>query len=128
MLKRTEVRIIETQTSVRGFPNMQVKQSRLNNTIAKTIITNTATFIDRNFDFKLGEVNTHLKQMPLKQLDIFANQSFQKQYSIIVTMVNDEQFHGKLIKRINQNKYILKINNSFFKIVQLEQIKSINLV
>ncbi|KRK79975.1 hypothetical protein [Companilactobacillus nodensis] len=107
---------------------MQVKQSRLNNTIAKTIITNTATFIDRNFDFKLGEVNTHLKQMPLKQLDIFANQSFQKQYSIIVTMVNDEQFHGKLIKRINQNKYILKINNSFFKIVQLEQIKSINLV
>ncbi len=128
MLKRTEVRIIETQTSVRGVPNMQVKQSHLNNTIAKTIITNTATFIDRNFDFKLGEVNTHLKQMPLKQLDIFANQSFQKQYSIIVTMVNDEQFHGKLIKRINQNKYILKINNSFFKIVQLEQIKSINLI
>ncbi|WP_334328475.1 hypothetical protein [Companilactobacillus sp. HBUAS59699] len=107
---------------------MQVKQSHINNTLAKAIISNTATFIDRNFDFKLGEVATHLKQMPLKQLDIFARQSLQKQYSIIVTMVNDEQFHGKLIKRINQNKYILKVNNSFFKIVELSQIKSINLI
>ncbi|WP_125565095.1 hypothetical protein [Companilactobacillus insicii] len=107
---------------------MQVKQSHINNTLAKTIISSTATFIDRNFDFKIGRTASQLKQMPLKQLDIFARQSLQKQYSIIVTMVNDEQFHGKLIRRINKNKYILKVNNSFFKIIELSQIKSINLI
>ena len=84
---------------------MQVKQSHLNNTLAQTIINNTATFIDRNFDFKLGNINSNnLIQMPHKQLDIFAEQSFHKQYFIIVTMVNDEQFDGKLIKRINKKK------------------------
>jgi len=108
---------------------MQVKQSHLNNTLAQTIINNTATFIDRNFDFKLGTINSNnLIQMPHKQLDFFAEQSFQNQYFIIVTMVNDEQFDGKLIKRINKNKYVLKSSNSFYKIIELAQIKSINLV
>ncbi|USQ69684.1 hypothetical protein M5C72_05560 [Companilactobacillus allii] len=112
---------------------MQVKQSHLNNTLAQTIISNTATFIDNNFDFKLGNITNNvysntLKQMPHKQLNIFAKQSFQKQYFIIVTMVNDEQFEGKLIRCINENKYVLKINSSFYKIVELNQIRSINLV
>lgn len=116
-----------------GALKMQVKQSHLNNTLAQTIISNTATFIDNNFDFKLGNINDNLhsstlRQMPHKQLNVFARQSFQKQYFIIVTMVNDEQFDGKLIRCINENKYILKVNTSFYKIIELDQIKSINLV
>ena len=66
--------------------------------------------------------------MPIKQLFIFAKQSFQKQYYINVTMVNEESMQGKLIKRINSNKYILEVNKNFFKIIDLKDLKSINLI
>lgn len=113
-----------------GGVKMQVKQSYLNNTITKNIISNTAKFIDKNFDFNMmnNQKLSQIKQMPYKQLYIFAKQSFQKQYYINVTMVNDEQFQGKLIKKINLNKYILKVNSSLYSIIDLNNIKSINLI
>ncbi|WP_057763639.1 hypothetical protein [Companilactobacillus tucceti] len=108
---------------------MQLKQQYLSNTFTKNIINNTAKFIDRNFDFNMDSKSiSQIKQMPIKQLFIFAKQSFQKQYYINVTMVNEESMQGKLIKRINSNKYILEVNKSFFKIIDIKDLKSINLI
>ncbi|MFC6322272.1 hypothetical protein [Companilactobacillus baiquanensis] len=108
---------------------MQLRQQHLSNTFTKNIINNTAKFIDRNFDFNMDSKSvSQIKQMPIKQLFIFAKQSFQKQYYINVTMVNEESMQGKLIKRINANKYILEVNKNLFQIIDLKNLKSINLI
>jgi len=107
---------------------MELKQNQ-SNTFTKNIINNTAKFIDRNFDFNMDSKSvSQIKQMPIRQLFIFAKQSFQKQYYINVTMVNETSMQGKLIKRINPNKYILEVNKNLFQIVDIDHLKSINLI
>ncbi|WP_119326035.1 hypothetical protein [Companilactobacillus musae] len=106
---------------------MQAKQ--LHNRFTTNLINNTTNFINNNFDFNLkNDTKTQIKQMPLMQLKIFAEQSFQKNYSVVITMLNDKQLHGKFISQVNQNKFVFKVNSNFFKIITLDQIKSINLV
>lgn len=110
-----------------GGIKMQL-QSRFNNhQFTKDIIQTTADFIDRTFDTNFGEIPSKLPQMPIDQLDLFAKQSLQNKYLIVVTMLNEEQFQGKLIKAVNQNKYIMQINSGFYKIIELTDLKSINL-
>ncbi|MFD1417215.1 MULTISPECIES: hypothetical protein [Companilactobacillus] len=107
---------------------MELKQNQ-SNTFTKNIINNTAKFIDRNFDFNMDSKSvSQIKQMPIRQLFIFAKQSFQKQYYINVTMVNETSMQGKLIKRINPNKYILEVNKNLFQIVDINNLKSIKLI
>ena len=106
---------------------MQAKQ--LHNRLTTTLINNTTNFINNNFDFNLNtEFKSQIKQMPLMQLKIFAEQSFHKNYSVIITMLNDNQLHGKFISQVNQNKYVFKVNNDLFSIVTLNNLKSINLI
>ena len=106
---------------------MQAKQ--LHNRFTTSLINNTTNFINNNFDFNLkNEPIIQIKQMPLMQLQFFAEQSFSKKYSVVITMLNDEQFHGKFISQVNKNKYVFKMNSNLFGIIALDQIKSINLV
>lgn len=106
---------------------MQARQ--LHNRFTTNLIHNTTNFINNNFDFDLkNESKTQIKQMPLMQLKIFAEQSFQKKYSVVITMLNDKQLHGKFISQVNKNKFVFKVNSNFFEIVMLDKIKSINLV
>jgi len=106
---------------------MQAKQ--LHNRFTTNLINNTTNFINNNFDFNLkNEPIIQIKQMPLMQLQFFAEQSFSKKYSVVITMLNDKQLQGKFISQVNKNKFVFKINNNFFDIVTLDQIKSINLV
>ncbi|MCV3762768.1 hypothetical protein OF389_07590 [Companilactobacillus farciminis] len=106
---------------------MQAKQ--LHSRFTTNLINNTTSFINNNFDFNLkNESKTPLKQMPLMQLQTFAEQSFQKNYSVVITMLNDNQLHGKFISQVNQNKYVFKVNNNLFSIVILNNLKSINLI
>ena len=106
---------------------MQAKQ--LHNRLTTTLINNTTNFINNNFDFNLNtEFKSQIKQMPLMQLKIFAEQSFHKNYSVIITMLNDNQLHGKFISQVNQNKYVFKVNNNLYSIITLNNLKSINLV
>jgi len=105
---------------------MQAGQSY--NRFTTNLINNTTNFINNNFDFNLNhETNLQIKQMPLMQLEFFAEQSFQKHYSVVITMLNDEQLQGKFISQVTKNKFVFKINSSLFGIVMLSQIKSINL-
>ncbi|MFD1471130.1 hypothetical protein [Companilactobacillus mishanensis] len=104
-------------------------QTRLNNNFAKNLIHSTTDFIDRNFDIRFGENDmSQLIQMPMNQLSLFAHQSLENRYLVVITMLNEEQYHGKLIKAVDQNKYIMKITDGFYKIVELDQLKSINLI
>lgn len=103
-------------------------QSRLNNhSFTKNIIDSTTKFIDKTFDFTLGELKpSTLLQMPLTQLQLFSDQSLQNSYKVIITMLNEEQFQGKIIRKVNSEKYVLKIASGFYKIIDLNQLKSIN--
>lgn len=104
-------------------------QSRINNHFAQNIIQTTTDFIDRTFDINFGDNNpANLMQMPTNQLFLFAQQSLLNKYLVVVTMLNEEQYQGKLIKAVNDNKYIMKITSGFYKIVEIDQIKSINQV
>lgn len=106
---------------------MQARQLR--NRFTTNLINNTTNFINHNFDFNLNNQPTsQIKQMPLMQLEIFAEQSFQKNYSVVITMLNDKQLQGKFISQVNKNKFVFKVNQAFFGIIMLSQIKSINLV
>jgi len=106
---------------------MQAKQ--LHNRFTTSLINNTTNFINNNFDFNLkNKPIIQVKQMPLMQLQFFAEQSFSKKYSVVITMLNDKQLQGKFISQVNKNKYVFKINKNFFNIVVLDKIKSINLV
>jgi len=106
---------------------MQARQSY--NRFTTNLINNTTNFINNNFDFNIDSTsNSQIKQMPLMQLEIFAEQSFHKKYSVVITMLNEEQFHGKFISQVNKNKYVFKMNSNLFGIIALDQIKSINLV
>ncbi|KRK91487.1 hypothetical protein [Companilactobacillus futsaii] len=106
---------------------MQARQ--LHNRFTANLINNTTNFINNNFDFNLkNEPKTQFKQMPLMQLQIFAEQSFQKNYSVVITMLNDNQLHGKFISQVNQNKYVFKVSKNLFSIVTLGNLKSINLI
>lgn len=106
---------------------MQAKQ--LHNRFTNNLISNTTNFLNNNFDFNLKVTpKTLVKQMPLMQLELFAEQSFHNNYSVVITMLNDKQLQGKFISQVNQNKYVFKLNKTFFEIVMLDQIKSINLV
>jgi len=106
---------------------MQAKQ--LHNRFTTSLINNTTNFINNNFDFNLkNKPIIQVKQMPLMQLQFFAEQSFSKKYSVVITMLNDKQLQGKFISQVNKNKYVFKINNKFFGIVVLDKMKSINLV
>lgn len=106
---------------------MQAKQ--LHNRFTTNLINNTTNFINNNFDFNLKDKPiVQVKQMPLMQLQFFAEQSFSKKYSVVITMLNDKQLQGKFISQVNKNKYVFKINKNFFNIVVLDKIKSINLV
>ena len=106
---------------------MQARQ--LHNRFTTNLINNTTSFINNNFDFNLkNETKTQFKQMPLMQLQIFAEQSFQRNYSVVITMLNDNQLHGKFISQVNQNKYVFKVNDNLFSIVTLGNLKSINLI
>lgn len=126
MLFRTQVRIMEIQTSVRGL-KMQAKQLR--NRFTTNLINNTTNFINNNFDFNLElKPVSQVKQMPLTQLQIFSEQSFHKNYSVVITMLNDKQLQGKFISQVNKNKFVFKVNSKLFSIVALSQIKSINLI
>ena len=106
---------------------MQARQSY--NRFTTNLINNTTSFINNNFDFNIeSNQNKQLKQMPLMQLELFTEQSYQKHFSVVITMLNDEQFHGKFISQVNRNKFVFKVSSAFFKIVTLDQLKSINLV
>ena len=106
---------------------MQARQ--LHNRFTTNLINNTTNFINNNFDFNLkNETSSQIKQMPLMQLEIFAEQSFHKKYSVVITMLNDKQLHGKFISQVNKNKFVFKMNSALFEIVMLNQIKSINLI
>lgn len=110
-----------------GDLKMQAKQAY--NRFTTNLINNTTNFINNNFDFNIdSNKQLQIKQMPLMQLELFAEQSFQKKSSVIITMLNDERFQGKFISRVNQNKYVFKVSDAFFEIVTLDRIKSINLV
>lgn len=101
----------------------------LHNRFTTNLINNTTNFINNNFDFNLEDKATlQIKQMPLMQLQIFAEQSFQNKYSVVITMLNDKQLQGKFISQVNQNKFVFKVNSTLFSIVTLNNIKSINLV
>ncbi len=104
-------------------------QTRINkNQFAKNLIQTTTDFIDRTFDINFGDNNpANLMQMPTNQLTIFAQQSLKNKYLVVVTMLNEEQFQGKLIKHVNGNKYIMKITSGFYKIFELDDVKSINM-
>ncbi|WP_338214042.1 hypothetical protein [Companilactobacillus muriivasis] len=106
---------------------MQARQLR--NHFTTNLINNTTNFINNNFDFNLQvETKPQVKQMPLMQLELFAEQSFRNKYSVVITMLNDKQLQGKFISQVNKNKYVFKMNSALFEIVMLNQIKSINLV
>jgi hypothetical protein len=106
---------------------MQAQQ--LHNRFTTNLINNTTNFINNNFDFNLNVASkSQIKQMPLMQLELFAEQSFNNKYSVVITMLNDKQLQGKFISQVNKNKYVFKMNSTFFEIVMLDQIKSINLV
>ncbi|PMD73438.1 hypothetical protein [Companilactobacillus nuruki] len=106
---------------------MQARQ--LHNRFTTSLINNTTNFINNNFDFNLKKQSQiQVKQMPLMQLEFFAEQSFQKKYSVVITMLNDNQLHGKFISQVNKNKFVFKMTSTFFEIVTLDQLKSINLV
>ena len=106
---------------------MQARQ--LSNHFTTNLINNTTNFINNNFDFNLQvETKPQVKQMPLMQLELFAEQSFRNKYSVVITMLNDKQLQGKFISQVNENKYVFKMNSALFEIVMLNQIKSINLV
>lgn len=110
-----------------GGLKMQAKQAY--NHFTTNLINHTANFINNNFDFNIeSNQNLQIKQMPFMQIELFAEQSFQRHYSVVITMLNDEQFQGKFISQVNKNKYVFKMNSTFFKIATLDQIKSINLV
>ena len=106
---------------------MQARQSY--NRFTTNLINNTTNFINNNFDFNIKEsTNQHVQQMPAMQIELFAEQSFQKKYSVVITMLNDQQLQGKFISQVNKNKFVFKVNSKFFEILMLDQIKSINLV
>ena len=111
-----------------GGIKMQLQTRLNNNQFTKNIIESTTNFIDRTFDFNFGNSKpSDLQAMPLNQLSIFAQQSLKNQYFVVVTMLNEEQFQGKLIKSVNDNKYIMQITDGFYKIFELNEVKSINL-
>ncbi|MQS96883.1 hypothetical protein [Companilactobacillus halodurans] len=106
---------------------MQARQLR--NRFTANLINNTTNFINNNFDFNIKTApKIKIKQMPLMQLEIFAEQSFQKNYSVVITMLNDKQVQGKFISQVNQNKYVFQVNSKLFSIVSLNLVKSINLI
>lgn len=105
---------------------MQLQSRFYNHQFTKDIIQTTTDFIDRTFDVNFGVTPSKLLQMPADQLNLFATQSLQNKYLIVVTMLNEEQFQGKLIKSVNENKYIMRINSGFYKIFNLNDVKSIN--
>ncbi|AKP66716.1 hypothetical protein [Companilactobacillus ginsenosidimutans] len=106
---------------------MQLQTHINRNQFTKNIIQTTTDFIDRTFDINFGDKNpSNLMQMPINQISLFAQQSLRNKYLVVVTMLNEEQFQGKLIKSVNDNKYIMKITTGFYKIVELNQVKSIN--
>jgi hypothetical protein len=111
-----------------GGIQMQRQTRITNNQFAKNLIKTTTDFIDRTFDINFGDNNpTKLMQMPTNQLDLLAQQSLQNKYLVVVTMLNEEQFQGKLIKSVTPNKYIMKITSGFYKIFEIDELKSINL-
>lgn len=111
-----------------GGIQMQLETRFNNHNFAKNLIQSTTDFIDRTFDFNFGNSNPNdLLPMPKNQLTIFADQSLKNKYFIVVTMLNEEQFDGKLISAVDPNKYIMKINSGFYKILYLDDVKSINL-
>ena len=110
------------------FGGLKMQARQLHNRFTTNLINNTASFINNNFDFNFKEAtNSQIKQMPLMQLEIFAEQSFHKKYSVVITMLNDKQLQGKFISQVNKNKFVFKVNSTFFEIIMLDQIKSINL-
>ena len=111
------------------FGGLKMQAKQLRNRFTTNLINNTTNFINNNFDFNLElKPVSQVKQMPLTQLQIFSEQSFHKNYSVVITMLNDKQLQGKFISQVNKNKFVFKVNSKLFSIVALSQIKSINLV
>ncbi|KRL68382.1 hypothetical protein [Companilactobacillus versmoldensis] len=107
---------------------MQLQSRLTNNHFAQNLIQTTSDLIDRTFDFNFGEnIPLDLIQMPTDQLNLFAKQSLEQHYTIILTTTLNQQYQGTLVKAIGQKKYIMKVSSSFYKIFELSEVKSINL-